>query len=118
MIPRKKRKIKSLATSPPRKYPIPNQDKNTLGLEKYQSLPPHIPPFPLGFKSFRNKVIDDNPETRDTSCTDKDYTSRTDWDDSIENVKFMKNTNDDDKYKEGNSKNQHSNVTVKNKNKE
>ena len=29
----KKRNIKSLATSPPRKDPIPNQDKNTLGLQ-------------------------------------------------------------------------------------
>ena len=29
----KKRNIKALATSPQRKYPIPNQDKNTLGLQ-------------------------------------------------------------------------------------
>ena len=29
-IPGKKGNIKSLATSPRRKYPIPNQDKNTL----------------------------------------------------------------------------------------
>ena len=33
-IPRKKRKIKSLTMLPPRKDPIPNQDKNNLGLEK------------------------------------------------------------------------------------
>ena len=82
-IPRKKRSIKSLATSPPRKYPIPNQDKNSLGLQKYQCLPPHVHPFPLGFKSFRNKANDDNPETTDTSRTDKDDTSRTNRDDSI-----------------------------------
>ena len=31
-IPRKKIRIKSLATSPPRKDPIPNQDKNSLGI--------------------------------------------------------------------------------------
>ena len=31
-IPRNKIKFKSLATSPPRKDPIPNQYKNTLGL--------------------------------------------------------------------------------------
>ena len=49
-ITRKKRKIKSLAASPPRKDPITNQDKNTLGIEKYQSLPPHVPKFPPGFK--------------------------------------------------------------------
>ena len=60
-IPRKKIKIKSLATSPPWKDPISNQDKNTLGLEKYQSLPPHIPPFPAGFKSLGKEADDDNP---------------------------------------------------------
>ena len=35
-IPRKKRNIKSLATSPPRKDPSTNQDKNTLGIQKDQ----------------------------------------------------------------------------------
>ena len=49
IIPGKKRKLKSLATSSPRKYPIPNQDKNTVGIEKDQSLPPHVPQFPPGF---------------------------------------------------------------------
>ena len=69
--------MKSLSTSPPIKGPIPNQDKNTLGLQKYQCLPPHLPPFPPGFKSLRNEANDDNPETTDTSRTDKDDTSRT-----------------------------------------
>ena len=32
-IPTNKRKIKLIATSPPRKDPIPNQDKSTLGIE-------------------------------------------------------------------------------------
>ena len=31
-IPRKKRNIKSLVTSPPRNDPIPNQYKNNLGI--------------------------------------------------------------------------------------
>ena len=48
--PRNKINIKSVATSPPRKYPIPNQDKNNVGLKKYQCLPPYVPPFPPGFK--------------------------------------------------------------------
>ena len=74
-IPRKKRNIKSLATSPPRKDPIPNQDKNTLGIQKYQCLSPHVPPFPPGFKLLRNEANDDNPETIYTSSTDKDDTS-------------------------------------------
>ena len=41
---------KRITTSPPIKDPIPNQDKNTLGIEKYQSIPPHIPKFRLGFR--------------------------------------------------------------------
>ena len=49
-IPRKKRNIKSLATSPPRNDKSLNQNKNTLGLQKYQCLPPHLPAFPPGFK--------------------------------------------------------------------
>ena len=49
-IPKKKINIKPLATLPPRKYPIPNQDKNTLGLKKDQCLPPHVSSFPLGLK--------------------------------------------------------------------
>ena len=55
-----------------------------------------MPPFPSGFKSLRNEANDDNPETTDTSGTDKDDTSCTNRDGSIENVKAMKNTNDDE----------------------
>ena len=102
---------KSIATPPPRNDPIPNQDKN-LGLQKYQSLPPYVPPFTPGFKSLRNETNDDNPETTYTSRTDKDDTSRTNCYDSIENVKAMNNTNDNDKYKEENLQNQDSNETV------
>ena len=95
-IPGKKRNIKSLATSPPRKDPIKNQDKNNLGIQKYQCLPPHVSPFPHGFKSLINKANNDNTKTTDTSCTDKDDTSRANRDNFIENVKYTKNTNDDD----------------------
>ena len=63
--------------SPPRKDPIPNQYKNTLGIQKHQCLSSHVIPFSSGIKSLRNKANDDNPETTDTSCTDKDDTSRT-----------------------------------------
>ena len=49
-IPTNKIKIKSLATSPPIKDPIQNQNTNNLGIKKYQSLPPHVPKFPHGFK--------------------------------------------------------------------
>ena len=104
--------------SPPRKDPIPDQDKNTLSIEKYKILPPHAPPFPPGFKSLRNKADYNNPESTDTSHTDKYDTSRTDRDNSIENVKATKSTNDDDEYKEENSQHQNGNETVINKTKE
>ena len=76
--------------SPPRKDSITNQDKSTLGLQKDKCLPSYVTPFSSGFKSLRNKANDDNPETIDTSCTDKYDTSRTNRDDFIENVKAMK----------------------------
>ena len=63
--------------------PIPHQDKNTLGIKKYQCLPPHAPLFPPGFISLRNEANDDNPETKDTSHTDKYDTSLTDQDNSM-----------------------------------
>ena len=103
---------------PLRKDPIPNQDKKTLDLEKYQSLPPHVPPFPPVFKSLRDEENDDNPGYTYSSRTDKYYMSRTDRDDSIENVKSVKNTYDDDKYKEENSQHQHGNGNFINKTKE
>ena len=81
--------------SPPRKDPIPNQDNNTLGLQRYQCLSSHVNTFSSVFKSLRNKANGDNPETKDTLRTDKDDTSRTNRYDSIENIKAMKN--DDDK---------------------
>ena len=91
---------------------------NTLGIEKYQSLPPHLPKFPFGFKSLRNEGDCDHHESTYTSRTDKNYTSRTDKDDSIENLIAMNNKNSDDKYKEDNLKHQHGNESVINKTKE
>ena len=81
---------------PPGNDPITNQDKNTLGIEKYQSLLPHVPKFSTGFKSLRNEADDDHPESTDTSRTDRDGKSRTDQDYSVENLKAMKNKNDYD----------------------
>ena len=83
--------------SPPRKDPTPNQDKNTLGLQKDQCLPPHVHSFTPGFKSFKNEANDDNHESTNTSRTDKYNMSRTNQYYSIENVKSMKNKNDDEK---------------------
>ena len=85
-IPRKKRNIKSLTTSPPGKDPIPNKDENTLGIEKYQSLPLHLPKFRPGYKSFKNEADYDRHESTDTSRNDKYDTSRTDKDYSMENL--------------------------------
>ena len=86
--------------SPPRKYPIPNQDLKHIKLKKDQCLTADVPPFLPGNKSLRNEENDDNPETIDTSHTEKDDMSHTNQDDSIVNVKDMKNTDYDNKYKE------------------
>ena len=55
-IPKKEKKyIKPLAMYPPRKDPIPNQDKKNLGLPKCQHLPSHVPTFSSVFKPLRNE---------------------------------------------------------------
>ena len=105
----KRKKSKPLAMSPPRKYPIKNQDKNIIGLKKDQWLTPEVPLFLPGNKSLRNKENDNNPETTDTSHTEKDDMSHTNQDDSIANVKDMKNTNDDEKHKKDTPKHQYGN---------
>ena len=103
---------------PPRKDPFPNQDINTLLIGKYQSLPLHLPKFPIGYKSLRNKADHDLHEYTDTSHIDKYDSSRTDKDKSIDNLKSMNDKNSDDKYKEGNLQHQHGNESVINKTKE
>ena len=90
-IPRNKRDMKSLAASPPRKDPIPNQDMNMLITVKYQSLPPQLPKFRPRYKSLRNKADDDCHYSTDTSRTDKE--------DFIKNLKVTDNKNSNDKYK-------------------
>ena len=63
--------MKSLAMSPPRKDPIPNQDINRLGTKKYQSLPPQLAKFCTGYKSLINEVEYGSNYSTDTSLTDK-----------------------------------------------
>ena len=68
-----------------RKDPIPNQDNKSLGIKKYQCLTSDVPEiFPVN-KALRNQVNDDNPETTDTSHTEKDDTSHTNRDNYIAN---------------------------------
>ena len=113
-IPKKNKYIKSLAFSPLRKYPIPNQDRKIMGLNKYQCLTLDIPPFIPGNKILLNEDNDNNHETTDTSQSEKYDMSHTYRDDYIAKVKYTKNTNDDDKYKGGNSKHQDGNERVDN----
>ena len=51
--------MKSLAMSPQRNDPIPNQYINMLGTKTYQSLPQKLAKFCPGYKLLRNKVEDD-----------------------------------------------------------
>ena len=100
--------------SPPRKDPITYQDKITLVPQKDQCLTSDVPPFLPRIKSLRNEENDDNPKTTNNSNTEKDDTSHTDRDNSIANVKEMKNNNDDDKYKEDTLKHQDGKKSVDN----
>ena len=92
IAPINKRNMKSLATPPQRKDPIPHQDIHTLGTGKDQSLPPHLPKFFHGYKSLRNESDDDRHDSTDTPRTDKEG--------YIYNIKAMNNKNSDGKYKE------------------
>ena len=65
--------------SPQRKDIIPNQDKKSLGIKKYQSK------SPPGFKQLRNEADDDHPEYTYTSCTHRDDTPRNDRYDTSRN---------------------------------
>ena len=67
---------------------------------------------------MRNEANDNNRENTDTSRTDKDDMSCTNRDDSIENMKSMKNTNDDKKYKDDNLQHRDVNESFINKTKE
>ena len=86
-------------------------------IEKYQSLQPHLPNCPPGFKSSRNEAADDHQESTVTSRTDKDDWSRIDKDESIENIKAMKNKNSYEKYKDEHLQHQHGNENFINKTK-
>ena len=110
LIPGKKKNMKSLAMSPPRKDPIPNKDIKILGTEKDQSLPPQLTKYCPGYKSLINKAEDGRNDYTDTSRTDKE--------DSVNNPKAINNKNIDDEYKYYNSQDHNSNESVNNKNKE
>ena len=57
-------------------------------------------PFLPGNKTILNEENDDNPETTDTSQSEKDDTSQNSRDDSIVKVKETQKIKDDNKYKE------------------
>ena len=68
-------------------------------------------------KSLRNEADDDPHGYTDTSRTNKYDMSRTNQDNSIENLQSMKNKNDDDEYDEDNYQHEHGNKSVINKTK-
>ena len=83
-------------------------------INKYQCLTPDVPTFLPGNKILLNKDNDDNPETTDTSKSEKYDTPHTNRDDYIVKVKDTICFNDYDKYKEDNSKHQNDNEPVDN----
>ena len=85
---------------------ILNKKKNI----KYRALSPFIP----GNERLLNKDNNYNPETTDTSISEKYYMSHTSPDDFTGRIKDERNTNDDDKYKEETLILQYSNKSVDN----
>ena len=73
---------------------IPKKKKNI----KSKALSPFLPVN----KILINEENDNNPETKNTSLSEKDDMSHTSPD--VFTGKWQKNTNDDDKYREGPSK--------------
>ena len=73
-----------------------------------------LSPFLPGNKILLNKENNHNPETTDTSRSEKDDMSHTCRDDFISKVKDTKSTTNYDKYKEGALKHQYSNESVDN----
>ena len=69
-------------------------------------------PFIPVNKRLLNEENDHNPETTDTSKSEKDDMSHTSQDDYIAKAKDTKNNNDDDKYKEDTLKLQDGNERV------
>ena len=110
LIPRKKKNMKSPEMSPPIKDPIPNQDINMLGTKKDQSIPPQLAKFRPVYKSLINEAEDCH--------NDSTYTSLTDKEDYVYNLKASDNKNIDNKYKYDNSQDHIINEIVINKNKE
>ena len=81
--------MKSLPMSPPRKFPVPNQDINVLSTKKDQSLPPTLAKYTPGYKSLIYKAEYDFNHSTDTSRTDKK--------DFVNNMKASNVKNIDDK---------------------
>ena len=61
-----------------------------MGLNKYLCLTPYVPPFLPVNKRLLNEENEDNPETTDTSRSERDDTSHTSRDYSIEKSKDTK----------------------------
>ena len=73
--------MKSLAMSPQRNDPIPNQYINMLGTKTYQSLPQKLAKFRPGYKSLIKYSGQGRNDSTDTSRTDKE--------DYVDNIKSM-----------------------------
>ena len=95
--------------SPPRNNPILNQDNNILGTEKDQIIPPQLAKYLPGYKSLTNKAEDGSNDSTDISRTDKE--------DSVNNLKSISNKNIDDEYNDDSSQDHNSNEIFINKTK-
>ena len=85
--------MKSPEMSPPRKYPIPNQDSTRIITHQYPTLPQLLANYPTGYKPF----IDDKHFSNKTEDEHNDYTdnSRTKNEDSMNNLDVKKDEDKD-----------------------
>ena len=107
--------MKSPEISPPRKYPIPNQDSTRIITQQDTNLPPHLTKVLTGRKTFIDDTrFSDPTENENTGSTDN---TRTDTKYYVNKINVDKDEDNDDEYKEDNLEAPKSDESVINKNK-
>ena len=87
--------------SPPRKYPVPNQDINRLITQQDPSIPPIMEKYTTGYKALFNDTHEPY-STEDNHDNSRDD-SRNENEDSVNKLKVNNNDDNDDEYKDENS---------------
>ena len=87
--------------SPPRKYPISNQDSNRITNKQDPILPPLLAKYPTGYKPFFNYTHFSKKTEEENKYSTND--SRNENKDSVNIMNVLKDEDEVDEYKEDNS---------------